>query len=302
VTDVLVKGYYGITEGYLINSGETVETNWELGSGSFSVYMRNNTNMVQVLKDADIDSSYGISSNSSDIFFPIGIRVGDSFSTLIEKWGQPTVDESFSGSRPLAYRYLEYPIKKWRLWSDPGSTDAVGDLVSATDCEYSLQIDRRTSEITKVHFSWKEKNGNEALVGNTASGTVVYSVYIVDGAPYVIVIDITTFIPIYYGNAGTEELLRDFMIDDRLFEDDIQYDIEQLSVSDGGGTAIGYLYSGNTLHCRTMYIDETMNAKAEGRDSRIFPVDENAALSEEAVVKFKEIMKNFVDSISITKK
>jgi hypothetical protein len=308
----------GNTEDYLLKPGEAESVNMSIGNTTIYVSMINNSAELCAIKDTDVKSASSFV--GSDVIYPLGIKVGDTLSELMDKWGQPTEDKSKSYDKELTYTYLEHPISYKKLGIKNND-----DVISATGCSYLVKIDRNTSRITYIGFVLVDKTQaadktvrivkeysyktNDVLElsfqipYSIAQNMIKFiltpshiglSVYMFDDTPYVIVLDTPIPNDMSYRINSSMNTINDFTKEELSKIINSKYTIEAIEVNGSDKIAIGYLYHDNTVECLSVYMSE-FNAFAIS-DCMLFPYDSNDIISEAATAKFKSIMLDYMRS------
>lgn len=293
-----------ISPDYIMDKTATETVDFSIGETTFQVVMRNCGEKRTSLKNCNI--IYISETKGKDIFYQKGVNVGTTLTELEDKWGEPTVDKSWTNKDSLTYIYLEYPLDPQRLYSF-GHQE-----FSASGNSYIVTIDKNTSKIIDIQYIWNfgdnnkiiERNNSiltneeylnfkypESIFNNEMIGNGSIAIYSINGQQYVISLDTNlcefgSFEPI------NEETINSIMDETAWYG---KYQSEILEMKDGEAKAIGYRDEKNCIRCNIVYLKD--NRRYVGDDSKIIPLDENGEISPEAIDKFKEITKSFILSI-----
>ncbi len=303
----------GLSDNFLMDVGSVKIVEMLVGKTNFRLYMKNISQKRCALKDAQVQYIY--STKGVQIFYPKGIKIGDTLSTLTKKWGEPSVDSSNRYDDELTYNYLEYPVSTKRVHNSV-NLGSSPEFISATGNQYTVRISRNSSKITDIQYKWVDSSLKDQLIEKTQKmqfGTDKYtlsykipkkidqnsftlggkgmSVYMIDKVPYIIIIN-----PYMDGFGGVKE------ITDKILVESInnalnskKYNIEILKKTESEAAAVGYLYSDKAVECRTLYIKGSH--KYSTYESKIIPLEADGIVTAAATKKFKEIMSSFTSSI-----
>lgn len=300
-----------LSDEYIMDANSSKICEMSIGDTIFQLYLENNSEQSNSLKNADV--KYINSTKGKDVFYSGGIHVGSTLDELTEKWGQPSLDASQSYNDVMKYCYYEYPVNPKRInpmWNDP-------KLMSTTGNEYTITIDRKTATITDIQYKWDNIPNDDILRSfsysfdndkNTISykipsylveinkfGSIQVSTCLIDGTPYVVIID---------GNMSKfpneKEITNENIISNINVEfASKKYDVQILNKTDNEGYACGYIRTDNLLECVSLYMNKENSYRSY--TSKIFPLDEKGILTDSAVSKFKGIMSDFAQSIHESK-
>lgn len=306
-----------ITENFLINPGEKKTIELQIESTVIRINIKNDNDKPCALKDAKVGKT--LYSNGPEVFFPMGLRVGNSLPDLIEKWGEPSIDESKSSDKMLIYQYLEYPINLKRVISS-----LMGDeIVSATGVSYTVTIDRDTSQIASISCKGFDKslagsiedvikevkysNGDtydltfeipfEFWTNIVTLGGTAMTTYVVDNVPYVFVLDTNTLDWGHFEGEVSETDLKEAINPKHA---SLIYEVDKIETNGMAGMIMGYSKTDEGYQCTGIYRD--VKRQYSTRESLLIPLNENGEVSAAALSKFKEIMTSFMDSVSISEK
>ena|GEM_PF-6671820 len=321
------------SEDFLMNSKEVKNVDMTIGGTQFRFLAENNeserislkeaeTNTIEIIGVATNIDETGTASSSEDIFFPLGIKVGDSIADLTEKWGEPTIDNLPS------LIYAENTIHR-RMFGDTRHGDVV---VFLTECSIRMNVDRNTSLITELSMSAGSKIRNiRELNAETEKGVsaikfnLPYELSIEDRLKEMSVnqvpdnrafmgveIDDEKFALIFrvenanalgasFGDVDENMITSHFESHISWIEDDtveLKYSLESIDFNDDStlGKGIGYAEYKNTL-IGHVFVVQSGRDRATTLEMMILPLNEESVLSENAINEFKRLMIEFVDSI-----
>jgi hypothetical protein len=310
-------------ETYLMDAGMHVNgVEFQIMGTKIKADMHNNTTDRIQLHDCVIGNLY--SSGGGELFYPGGVHVGLGMTELVSAWGEPLEESGwglFSSDEYLRYWYIHEPYAVGRLLDN--SNDA---LLSSSGNQYDILIKRDDQRIFSISRTFtntasagalrehdKETNGVRlcySVTDNFYSTEFAWGgklgFILSDTKMSLMKVNDTAYIasmtpPGFFRKSQRSDALQEMIdlinIPPNGWNDPDVYEIKVLSNENDAIHCAGYRVENNVLHAKGGFAaDEKLYYPANGK---IFPLDPDDVITQEAQTAFKELFDAFVMSMYI---
>lgn len=293
-----------VTENVIIAPNSSKECRFSVRDSDFTLFFKNISDKDTKLSKSHVEHIRSESGNN--IFFPKGVRIGDTFDDVIAKWGEPTCKVSSPSAEELRYCYYKFPmtneikdkIIQYKTWNDTKNS-----IDEATHDKYTLTIDKATGTVKHIEYSWENDNKFlKTIPGNGITYKVPYnytnfdlnelhSVENIDDINYLIILPSSTII--HTRNKPRDEASIRSDIPNEEFTD---YDFEVIKENDKELFACEFYQNSSTSYLgRFVYV--CGNEHYISRWCQITTLNNDEVLSDNAISVFKDKIKNLALSV-----